>query len=222
MKSLLVMSLLLSTIIVAGNTPKLHAQTTTDLLAQLQTPHILQMPEIEKPSLPPAPEPKKVQVQAGDSLAKIASTNDTTSTRLYAANEQIKHPDLIYPGDTLRIPNPDEQLPTRPLPVPAPVVQKSVATRATPAQAITYFGDTSVWDALAKCESGGNWAINTGNGYYGGLQFNAGTWLSNGGGAYAPRADLATREQQISVAERLRAGRGFAPWPGCATKLGLR
>ena len=62
------------------------------------------------------------------------------------------------------------------------------------------------WDAVAACESGGNWAINTGNGYYGGLQFNISTWMSNGGGAYAPRADLATREQQIAIATKLYAG----------------
>ncbi|GAB2936787.1 resuscitation-promoting factor [Rhodococcus aerolatus] len=79
----------------------------------------------------------------------------------------------------------------------------------------------SSWDALAQCESGGNWSINTGNGFYGGLQFDSGTWLSNGGGQYAPRADLATREQQIAVAERLSAGRGFAPWPSCSARLGL-
>ena len=57
------------------------------------------------------------------------------------------------------------------------------------------------WDGIANCESTNNWSINTGNGYYGGLQFDIGTWLSAGGGAYAPRADLATREQQIAVAE---------------------
>jgi uncharacterized protein YabE (DUF348 family) len=75
------------------------------------------------------------------------------------------------------------------------------------------------WDAVAACESGGNWAINTGNGYYGGLQFNASTWLSNGGGAYAPRADLATKAQQIAVATNLYNARGAAPWPVCGKRL---
>lgn len=74
---------------------------------------------------------------------------------------------------------------------------------------------TSVnWDAIAQCESGGNWSINTGNGYYGGLQFAQGTWVSSGGLTYAPRADLATREQQIAVAENLYATSGLSPW-GC-------
>ncbi|MFL6164596.1 MAG: transglycosylase family protein [Jatrophihabitantaceae bacterium] len=75
------------------------------------------------------------------------------------------------------------------------------------------------WDAVAQCESGGNWHINTGNGFYGGLQFDYGTWLSNGGGAYASRADLATREQQIAVANRLYAARGASPWPVCGQRL---
>jgi resuscitation-promoting factor RpfB len=68
------------------------------------------------------------------------------------------------------------------------------------------------WDGIANCESTNNWSINTGNGYYGGLQFDMGTWLSNGGGQYAPRADLATREQQIAVAETTAASRGTSPW----------
>lgn len=74
------------------------------------------------------------------------------------------------------------------------------------------------WDALAKCESGNRWNINTGNGFYGGLQFDRGTWLSNGGGQYAPYAHQATREQQIAVAERLFAARSWKPWPSCGPK----
>jgi hypothetical protein len=85
---------------------------------------------------------------------------------------------------------------------------------------VTYDGD-SVWDDLARCESGGNWAINTGNGYYGGLQFSHDTWLGYGGGDFAEYPHLATRDQQIVVAERLHAVRGFQPWPACRTKLGL-
>ncbi|HET7801112.1 MAG TPA: ubiquitin-like domain-containing protein [Humibacillus xanthopallidus] len=73
----------------------------------------------------------------------------------------------------------------------------------------------SMWDSIAQCESGGNWSINTGNGYYGGLQFLTSTWLSNGGGDFAPRADLASRAEQITVANRLYAKVGSSPW-GCA------
>jgi resuscitation-promoting factor RpfB len=80
--------------------------------------------------------------------------------------------------------------------------------------------DGSIWDAVARCESGGNWAINTGNGFYGGVQFDQGTWESNGGLRYAPRADLATRDEQIAIAEALRARRGLAPWPVCGARAG--
>jgi len=75
------------------------------------------------------------------------------------------------------------------------------------------------WDAVANCESSGNWHDNTGNGFYGGLQFDYGTWLSNGGGAYAPRADLATREQQIAIATKVYDARGSSPWPVCGRYL---
>jgi resuscitation-promoting factor RpfB len=75
------------------------------------------------------------------------------------------------------------------------------------------------WDAVAACESGGNWAINTGNGYYGGLQFNISTWMSNGGGAYAARPDLATKDQQIAIATKLYQARGSSPWPVCGKRL---
>ncbi|MGI4894913.1 MAG: transglycosylase family protein, partial [Janthinobacterium lividum] len=77
------------------------------------------------------------------------------------------------------------------------------------------------WDRLAQCEAGGNWHINTGNGYYGGLQFNPRTWTNLGGGQFAPRADLATREQQIVIAERVLARQGWRAWPSCSRRLGL-
>ena len=77
----------------------------------------------------------------------------------------------------------------------------------------------SKWDRIAKCESGGNWSINTGNGYYGGIQFDKKTWNAYGGGKYAARADLASREEQIAVAEKVRASRGgYGAWPVCGKK----
>jgi nucleoid-associated protein YgaU len=80
---------------------------------------------------------------------------------------------------------------------------------------------SGVWDRVAACESGGNWHINTGNGFYGGLQFTASTWRAFGGTAFASRADLASRAQQISVAERVLAGQGWGAWPACSAKLHL-
>lgn len=79
----------------------------------------------------------------------------------------------------------------------------------------------SDWDRLAQCESGGNWAINTGNGYHGGLQFHPQTWAGHGGGEFAPTANQATREQQIAVAERVLASQGWGAWPACSSALGL-
>ncbi|MGH3611499.1 MAG: transglycosylase family protein [Pseudonocardia sp.] len=82
--------------------------------------------------------------------------------------------------------------------------------------------DGSVWDRLARCEATGNWGINTGNGYYGGLQFDRQTWAAYGGTEYAPLPHQASREEQIAVASKVRDDRGgYGSWPGCARKLGL-
>ncbi|TDC76757.1 LysM peptidoglycan-binding domain-containing protein [Micromonospora sp. KC606] len=76
------------------------------------------------------------------------------------------------------------------------------------------------WDAIAQCESSGNWHINTGNGYYGGLQFSQSTWAGYGGKKYAARADLASRSEQIAVAEKVLKGQGIGAWPTCGKKGG--
>jgi LysM repeat protein len=75
------------------------------------------------------------------------------------------------------------------------------------------------WSGVAQCESSGNWSINTGNGYYGGLQFSSQTWLGHGGGQYAQRADLASPAQQIAVAERVLLTQGAGAWPACGVHL---
>ncbi|MGW1800322.1 transglycosylase family protein [Streptomyces sp. NPDC001984] len=80
--------------------------------------------------------------------------------------------------------------------------------------------DNGVWDRIAQCESGGNWHINTGNGYYGGLQFSAGTWRAYGGTAYAPRADRAGRTEQIAVATKVQQAQGWGAWPVCSARAG--
>ncbi|MGW0944747.1 transglycosylase family protein [Streptomyces sp. NPDC002623] len=80
--------------------------------------------------------------------------------------------------------------------------------------------DSGVWDRIAQCESGGNWHINTGNGYYGGLQFSAGTWRAYGGTAYASTADKASKAQQISVAAKVQKAQGWGAWPTCSARAG--
>jgi uncharacterized protein YabE (DUF348 family) len=80
-------------------------------------------------------------------------------------------------------------------------------------------GDTSAWDRIAACESGGNWQINSGNGFYGGLQFDHGTWVAYGGDAYATNANLASKAEQIAIAEKVKADRGgYGAWPVCGQK----
>ena len=98
----------------------------------------------------------------------------------------------------------------------AALVAVGVLLPAAPAAA----APVSRWDALAQCESSGNWQINTGNGYYGGLQFSAGTWRAYGGERFASRADLASRVQQIVIAERVLDGQGWGAWPACTGRMG--
>ncbi len=91
-------------------------------------------------------------------------------------------------------------------------------TVSSPASAVT----DADWDRLAQCESSGRWDINTGNGYYGGLQFSQSSWEFVGGTRYAPRADLASRGEQIAAANRLLSIQGWGAWPACTAKLGMR
>jgi Transglycosylase-like domain len=81
---------------------------------------------------------------------------------------------------------------------------------------------SSIWDRVAACESGGRWGINTGNGYYGGVQMDMTFWRRHGGLAYAARPDLASRDAQITVAQRGLAAQGWRAWPTCSRRLGLR
>ena len=99
----------------------------------------------------------------------------------------------------------------------APLVAMIPMATASPASA----AKSSAWDRLASCESGGNWSINTGNGYYGGVQFADGTWDGNGGERYASRADLASRVEQIIIAARVLDNSGWGPWPACSSRMGL-
>jgi resuscitation-promoting factor RpfA len=95
--------------------------------------------------------------------------------------------------------------------VAAPVVLAGSADAAS----------SNTWDRLAQCESSGNWAINTGNGYYGGVQFSPSTWRGFGGTKYASSAHLASRSEQIAIAEKVLDTQGWNAWPSCSRKLGL-
>lgn len=172
-----------------------------------------------------------ITVQSGDYLSKLATTYETSTDRLYDANTQIKNPNLIYPGEQLSVPAADEQLTPRQMPVantqavaptapetddsssaPQPVTQvsSSASSSATPG--------SSVWDSIAQCESNGNWQTNTGNGYYGGLQFTLSSWQAFGGSGNPSQA---SRDEQIAIAQKLQASQGWSAWPVCSARLGL-
>ncbi len=168
--------------------------------------------------------------------------------RLFDANRKIDNPDLITVGARLRIPAKGAELKRRSLPAPpAPVVVAPVAPPRVDSSASrsssstdTSSSDSSstdtssaesapappssapssgVWASLAQCESGGNWSIDTGNGYYGGLQFSLSTWQGYGGSGMPHEASTS---EQIAVAERVQASQGWGAWPACSAELGLR
>ena len=103
-----------------------------------------------------------------------------------------------------------------------PARNGKIRVGAKPGTEVPEVSQGETWDALSRCEAGGNWAINTGNGFYGGVQFDQNTWERNGGLRYAQRADLASREEQIAIAEVTRARQGWGAWPTCSGRLGVR
>jgi len=162
-------------------------------------------PVVEAPVAPPAPTAEEL---AQAQLAAM-SPQQRLAFQLYVMSEAERTAFVAF----ISPPPP----PPAPVVVPEPEIVEAPSAEAPPV------ANGEVWDALAQCESNGNWHINTGNGYSGGLQFHPGTWNAMGGGQYAPYAYLATREQQIAVAEQVLAAAGgrFTPWPGCRAKLGL-
>lgn len=193
------------------------------------------------------PEPDAVRVQAGDTLAEIAAAHGVGDwRRVFDANPHVADPDILGVGEQLRIPAPGEQLERRPLPQPepapsssgasvqaqssgsgpttaseepAPQQQAGASSTDVPQQSQPSSAGGGVWERLAQCESGGNWSANTGNGFYGGLQFTPSSWRAVGGQGLPHQASKA---EQIARAEQLRAVQGWGAWPACSRKLGLR
>ena len=138
------------------------------------------------------------------------------------SRRQVRRVTLTEAVDTVELQGTKVRPAPEPEPEPEPQPQPEPPPAPEPEAPATNFAPgNSIWDVLAQCESGGNWAINTGNGYYGGLQFSASTWTGFGGGRYAPTANLATREQQIEIAEKVQAAQGWGAWPSCAARAGL-
>jgi LysM repeat protein len=138
------------------------------------------------------------QVLPGDTLGELASRYGQSVSSLAAANG-ISNYDVIYVGDTLEVSG-------------SGVAASSVESSPAPSFSGGWSAD---WNAVAECESGGNWSINSGNGYYGGLQFAQSTWAGYGGTSYAPTANLASPAEQIAVAEKVLAAQGPGAWPNC-------
>ncbi len=175
-------------------------------------------------------DPASYTVQAGDSLSAIAahaygSAADWPAV-WWANRRQVANPSVIAAGQRLWLPARGEvaawiaraALAAIPGTAPAAPASAPQAGPAAPAQAATPVpasSDGVNWSAIAACESGGDWSADTGNGFYGGLQFTEQTWLAYGGGQYASSANLASPAQQIAVAQRVLAGQGIGAWPVC-------
>jgi len=182
--------------------------------------------------------PASYTVHQGDTLSAIAAHSYGNSADWPAVwwvnRHQVSNPNVLLVGQRLRLPASGHvtaamahaaqaAIPAPPPPPPSPASTTPVsdsqpapsagAPVSTPAPASSAGG--ADWNAIAACESGGNWSINTGNGFYGGLQFTQQTWLGYGGGQYAPSANLATPSEQISVGQRVLAGQGIGAWPVC-------
>jgi len=144
-----------------------------------------------------------------------------------ASRRQVADPDLIAAGQRLALPGSHRPPPwparaaraaaaaARPTPAVPAGAAPAVRAGSAPASSPPAAAGRVNWAAVAACESGGNWAADTGNGFYGGLQFTEQTWLAYGGGRYASSANLATPAQQIAVAGRVLAGQGIGAWPAC-------
>ena len=175
--------------------------------------------------------PASYTVQQGDSLSVIAAHTYGKAADWPAVwwvnRHQVANPNQIATGQRLRLPASGQVpalmaraaraaisgTPAAPAAVSVPQASPSAAAPASTAAPASSGGAN--WSAIAACESGGNWSANTGNGFYGGLQFTQQTWLGYGGGQYASSANLATPSQQIAVAQRVLAGQGIGAWPVC-------
>jgi LysM repeat protein len=182
--------------------------------------------------------PASYTVRAGDSLSAIAAraygSGADWPAVWWANRHQLANPDVIAVGQQLSLPASGQvpawmardalaaipaasPAPAQAAPVSAPQADPAPA-QAAPAQAAPAASSDSGganWSAIAACESGGNWSTNTGNGFYGGLQFTEQTWLAYGGGQYASSANLASESQQIAVAQQVLAAQGIGAWPVC-------
>lgn len=168
--------------------------------------------------------PGSYTTRPGDTLSAIAARAYGSAADWpaiwWANRRQVPDPDMITTGQRLALPS-SHQVPPWLARAALAATTAARPTPAAPAQASSPAPASSGganWSAIAACESGGNWAASTGNGFYGGLQFTEQTWLANGGGRYASSANLATPAQQIAVAQNVLASQGIGAWPACGAR----
>ena len=175
--------------------------------------------------------PGHYTVRPGDTLSNIArqeyGSRADWPALWWTNRHNISNPDAIVAGQKLRLSTwhprkawiEKAAMAARPVLAQAPSSQSPsslpVATSSAPVSGYPASSGGVNWSAIAACESGGNWSTNTGNGFYGGLQFSQGTWDAYGGGQYASTAAGASQSQQIAVAQRVLAGQGIGAWPVC-------
>ena len=175
--------------------------------------------------------PASYTVRPGDTLSAIAAhaygRGADWPAVWWVNRHQVANPNQIATGQRLRLPASGQvpalmaraaraAIPGTPAASAAVSVPQASPSAAAPAStAAPASSGGANWSAIAACESGGNWSADTGNGFYGGLQFTEQTWLAYGGGQYASSANQATEAQQIAVAERVLAGQGIGAWPVC-------
>ncbi|WOP17387.1 resuscitation-promoting factor [Raineyella sp. LH-20] len=176
--------------------------------------------------------PKKVQIGVDGKNLEVISTKRTVDELLKEQNITLASGDKVDPGLTTvltdglkvtitRAPKPVVVVAPKPTATPKPTTstRSTTTTKSTTTTSTSSSAPAGVWDKIAQCESGGNWSINTGNGYYGGLQFNLSTWRAYGGTGLPSDASKA---QQIAIAQKVQAAQGWGAWPACTSKLGLR
>jgi hypothetical protein len=171
---------------------------------------------------PPSPAARLAAARAAQLKAAAAARQAQINAAAAARQAQIKRMQVWYylasPAQRAALANYFHPAPPAPAPAPAP--RPVVAPPAPrPVVAAPAAPGWTVWDTIAQCEASGNWHANTGNGYSGGLQFSPSTWRGYGGGQFAPMAWMASREQQIVVAERIRAVQGYSAWPVCGRRV---
>lgn len=217
-------SILAGALLAALSQPAVSVDDFNTLIDNAQASATTQVDAVQEQLLPPALPETSATVQP--ILEQSADTVKQAQRALHNIENNVQSSSPVKQNKAPKEVQKDTQ---RALP---PVVEQVVKPSDSPAAPVTVSNQGDVlsgvpsdvvarFDQIAQCESGGNWAINTGNSYYGGIQFDATSWEAAGGTKYAPRADLASREEQIATGYELLKMQGWGAWPACSAKYGF-